>query len=288
LFLPSSLAVALSLAFPVCTFAGPEGVELIEPGTVVEEGPPKGWSHLIIKSAPRLRPADDGRVSSTTRYLSTFLTTAFVAHVEPVRAPNGPARHQLCKVALGVCTKINDQDVVVSPDTQRPLGANLGVLARTVLSKVYEKQQEARVAACTATMAVVDTPVIMLRGARHQHCVTRYALLVDPATGRLESLVWLIDRDRRGQYVGVPASAAEWLPPSKLETPLMRVDDNEFTLGVASEKAVAITGLPRGQARFDFPAAARPAAAKYSPGGEDADLLERALRNMLRSPAPRK
>src|SRR5262249_2603636 len=247
LFALGALAPAARSAPPV---AAPR-FELIQPGTVIGKDPPKGWSHLIIKSHPRIRPEDLRQVSPLTAELAGFLFTAFVANVDEERA-GGEVRYRLGAIAFGVGTSINGRDTIISPATQQRLGANVGLLGGQVLAKVYDGQQNVRLAGFTRTMALVDTPMVMLRGNRHRPIVIRYALLVDAGTGRLETLAWLLDRDDRGGYQG-PASALEWLPPGKISDAVLRVDPSEITLGVPSDIAFALVRIPEGQKQIAFP-----------------------------------
>jgi hypothetical protein len=263
--------------------SAPEGAaprfELMQPGTVVGKEPPKGWSHLVIKSHPRIRPDDLRLVSPLTAELSSFLFTAFVANVDEERA-GGQVRYRLGAIAFGVGTSINGRDTIISPATQQRLGANVGLLGGQVLAKVYDGQQNVRLAAFTRTMALVDTPMVMLRGNRHRPIIIRYALLVDANTGRLETLAWLLDRDDRGGYQG-PASPIEWLPPNKINDAVLRVDTNEITLGVPSDNAFALVRLPEGQKQIAFPEDVKGVAAEANPSAAWAGWLEGKLRELL-------
>src|SRR5262249_17726815 len=148
------------------------------------------------------------------------LFTAFVANVEEERV-GGEVGYRLSAIGFGVGTSINGRDTIISPTTQQRLGANVGLLARQVLAKVYDGEQNVGRAAFPRTMALVDPPMVMLRGNRPRPIVIRYALLVDARTGRLETLAWLLDRDDRGGYQG-PASPIEWLPPNKISDAVLR------------------------------------------------------------------
>jgi hypothetical protein len=253
--------------------------ELLQPGTVVGKDPPRGWSHLIIKSQPRIRQEDLRQVSSLTADLASFLFTAFVANVEEERI-DGQVRYRLGAIAVGIGTPINGRDTIISPATQQKLGANVGLLAGQVLAKLYDGQQNVRLAGFTRTMALVDTPVVMVRGNRHRAVMIRYALLVDANTGRLDTLAWLLDRDDRGGFVG-PSSPIEWLPPGKINDAVLRVDPNEFTLGIPSDSAFGLLRIPEGQKQIAFPDELKAVAAEVSPSAAWAGWLEGKLRGLL-------
>jgi len=260
-------------------------VELIPPGTVIDRTAPAGWTHLVLKSQPRL-PEDQRRlVNDMTARLATLVFTATVARVEA--DGTGPERrYRLARLAIGVGTRVGGRDMIVSPETQARLGANLGLAARMVLSGVYEKQKTVRLVAVGPAFAVMDTPAFMPRGRAHAAVVLRYVFLVDPPTGRLDTLVWRIDTDARGGYDGT-VGLIEWLPPNKLVDATLQVDPNEFRLGLPSEKAFAVTSIPGGRRQLSIPDGLRPLAGAARPSGEEAGRLERALREMLRTAAAR-
>jgi hypothetical protein len=255
-------------------------VDLITPGTVIDRSAPKGWTHLVLKSQPRLPDKEKRKVGDTTGRLATLVFTATAAVVEPYDAGDG-RRYRLAKLGLGVGVNIAGKDVIVSPDTQARLGANLGLLARQVISAVYEKQKTVRLVAVGPTVAVLDTPAFMPRGKGHAPVVMRYAFLVDPATGKLDTLVWRIDTDGRGGYDGA-TGMIEWLPPNKMIDAELQVDPGEFTLGVPSERAFAVKRIPDGQRQFSIPDGLRSPAGLARLTPQQAGQLTQGLRDMIR------
>lgn len=256
-------------------------VELIPPGTVIGKSAPKGWTHLILKSQPRL-PADQKRlVSEMTARLATLVFTATTASVEAY-GTGSERRYRLARLGVGVGVNINGKDVIVSPQTQAKLGANLGLLARQVLAGVYDKQKTIRLVAVGPTLAIMDTPAFMARGKVHAPVVLRYVFLVDPLTGSLDTLVWRIDTDGRGGYEGT-VGMIEWLAPNTLVDATMQVDLDEFRLGIPSERAFAITSIPPGQRQFNIPDGLRTIAGTAKLTAEQAGKLQQGLREMLKT-----
>jgi hypothetical protein len=251
-------------------------LDLIPAGTVIGAGPPRGWSHLILKSHPRPAAGDFRQLSEESTRLASLLFTAVVADVKEDKG-----RHHLERVAVGMGTRIGDEDVIVTPDTQKGLGADLGFVARIVLSTAQERLQDVKLVARAPAFALIDAPGLMLRQDRHRPVVLRYAVLVEESTGRLDTLLWLLDRDG-GQYSG-PAGPMEWLPPSKIEDCVLHVDRREFTLGNPTEKAFAVNRLPRGQKQIAFPEPVRGIAVRPRLSAATAADLEAALRAALKS-----
>ncbi|HSQ57023.1 MAG TPA: hypothetical protein VLM40_14895, partial [Gemmata sp.] len=127
--------------------------ELIAPGTVVVDGPPKGWSHLVIKSLPRVKPGSESQIpaiwQSRTVRMMRWLFTAFVADVQPENR-GGATRYHLRAIGLGLGTSVNGQDVVITPETAKAHGVELDWITREILTKGYQTQALA--------MIVVQSP----------------------------------------------------------------------------------------------------------------------------------
>src|SRR4051812_30662464 len=77
--------------------------ETIPPGAIVENGPPEGWSHLIIKSLPRVRPSERNKVNDLTARMASWMFTAFLADVKS----DEHGRHRLKRIALGLGANVN-------------------------------------------------------------------------------------------------------------------------------------------------------------------------------------
>jgi hypothetical protein len=224
---------------------------LIPPGTVIPaEGVPRGWTHFILKSEPRIRPQHRHLVTNQVIQLSSLLTTATLARVEPVEE-NGEVHYRLGDLGLGLATRIRGTETVITPDTHSRLGAGFGFFESTLLGECFEKVKMARLRARTETMALLDTHAVMIRGGRHRESVTRHAILIDPKSGRLETLVWGIDLDANRNYLGV-SSHMEWLRPGTVEDCQLWVDPNAFTLGIPSDLAFAVPGPPKGRLTVPF------------------------------------
>jgi hypothetical protein len=222
----------------------PRPIDLIPPGTVVEKSAPEPYTHLIIKTFPRLGAGDLDAVNDMTKELASFLHTALVAKVEP-HDVGGQRRYRLAEVATGFSANIPGRgDTVLSPDTEKKLGANLGFLARVVLSRVYEEQQKCRYLVRCPTMAIIDTPAIVVRDGKHRWVLIRYAVLVSERSGRLDTLVWTIDLDGQGRATATVGEIS-LMPPNMIFDGIMHVDSSYFTLGIPSDLAFATATPPK-------------------------------------------
>jgi hypothetical protein len=117
----------------------PRPVSLIEPGTVVEEKAPKGWSHLIIRSHPRVADEELSKVNAITARHASLLFTAMTAKVEQYR-DDAETKYRIKDVGVGFGAPIGRRLTILSPDTQAELGANLSFVGSQVLATCYEEQ----------------------------------------------------------------------------------------------------------------------------------------------------
>ncbi|MGH7225356.1 MAG: hypothetical protein ACRELF_19210 [Gemmataceae bacterium] len=255
-------------------------LEPIPPGTVIDKKAPKGWSNLIIKSYSRPDAGDVKQLSFTASRLTRLLFTAILADVKPDKDGSDGKHYKLARVAVGLGTRIGDKDTVITPDTQKRLGAGLGLLARVVLRTAQEKLGEITIVARSATFLVFDSPSLMVVDGKHKSIVLRYAVLVEERSGRLDTLVWALSREDGGKYSG-PIGAIEWLAPNLTDDCVLHVDGNEFSLGQPTEKAFAITELPKGRKEIKVGDDLKPLVARPRFSTATAAELETKLREAL-------
>jgi hypothetical protein len=254
-------------------------VPLIRPGTVIDRTAPPGWTHLVALSHPRPGTGDVGSIPALARPLTTLISTAMLARVEAVNGPGG-ARYRLFAVGQGLGTHINGRLTIVSPDTQRRLGAGMGPFAQMVLRRSYAKLLQSVQVARSETMAILDAPVVMIRDGRHKPVLHRQVVLVDPRTGRLETLVWAIDLDEQGRYRAV-STPAVWLRPNSIQEVILHVDRREFTLGMPSDNAFGLSAMPSGQKQIPLPNDLLPLAAAPRLSAASAGQLNKRLWELL-------
>jgi hypothetical protein len=257
----------------------------IPPGTVIGKEAPKGWSHLILKSYSRPGAGDVKQLSPTADHLARLLFTAIVAEErpQPDRGSQGDTgkHYKLEKVAVGLGTRIGDKDIVITPDTQKQYGADLGLLARVVLRKSQEKLGEIVVVARSPTFLVFDSPSFLAVDNKHKPIVLRYAILVEERTGRLNTLVWAVGRGEDGRY-GEPIGPIQCLPPDLTGDCVLHIDGNEFSLGQPTERAFAITEPPKGQKEIKIGDDLKPLAARPRFSSATAAELESKLREAIK------
>ena len=257
--------------------------EEIAPGTVIDWSAPPGWSHLVIKSLPRVKPGEEAKVPSNlvlgragTVRMAGWMFTAFLADV--ISEPHaGRTRHRLRAVGLGLGTSANGKDTVITPETAKQFGVEMNWITSEILTTGYAVQRQARMVIHGPSFGLMDTPVWFRGGESNRLVRYRYALLVDDATGRLSVLLWSLGADG-GPCGDLTTMVA--VGPDTIDTAELVVDPAAFSkLGIPSEAAFAVEQLPPGR-RLPLPPELRPLAAQTRFTAEEARELERRLREI--------
>jgi hypothetical protein len=257
----------------------PEG---IPPGTVIGTTAPSGWSHLVIKSLPRVLESEISNIPrnflldrSRSAAMASWMFTAFLADIQPERHQGIPP-YRIHSIALGLGTANGGRDVIITPETASEYGVELNEFTRDILTQGYTTQRRSRVVIQGPAMAVVDTPVTYRSNGRNRSARFRYALLVNGNSGRLDPVVWLLDAD------GGCGETASILSPNTIDEAELIPDQSEFNvLGIPSEAAFAVDRLPPGRARVLLPPDLRSLAAQGKVTPAEAGSLEQRLRQLL-------
>jgi hypothetical protein len=265
---------------PVNWDVTPHQLTPVSPGTVIGDGPPEGWTHLLVKSYPRAEAGDIDKMSSSMRELAGKIFSTMVAKVE-VQPGSSPPRYRLTDVGNGIGTRIRDQDVVVNPDTYRQLGADLGIFTSWAVSTAYARTRTSAIVLRSETLALDDAPMFMLRDGRHAPVMFRYVFVLDPDTGKLETLQWFIDLDADGAYRDAHGPM-QLLRPSHVEDRVVHVDASKFQFGLLTEQSLALTKLFTGRKQIPFPPDFEELARQKPFTPESAATLDRTLRRLLR------
>lgn len=215
-------------------------LDRIPVGTVIAQQPPRGWSNLVLFAIPTLTREDERDAPRTASHYAQMFKFTVLANV--ARRANGKAPFYLERVARGFATTVDGKQVIISGrDT---LGASLGLFGRRILDeneKILDEdvQQVVR----TATMLIFDAQAVIRRGDDHVNMIVRHAILVDPATGRLYTMVWLLTRD----YAPVE-KAIQLLPNGMRERRMLSVKRDKFSrLGIPERDAFALRQIPQGK-----------------------------------------
>jgi hypothetical protein len=260
--------------------------EAIAPGTVIERGPPPGWSHLIIKALPRVKQSEvpklpdpvfaGGRAGLAQKV--SWMFTAFTADV--VKEQQGShTRHRLRAIGLGLGANVNGRDTVLTVEYGRKAGLNLG-LNELVLQGGYKVQKQARVVIHGPSFALLDTPVsFRCDGEKNRMVRFRYGLLVDAATGRLDVFGWRVGTEGDGCS---DLARAVLLNDNTIDEAELLVDPAEFSaIGAPNEVTFGVDDLPPRRLEVTIPVEARTLAGQSRFTPDEARALEAALRKLL-------
>lgn len=247
----------------------------IEPGVVIGDAPPAGWSHLIFKSRSRLASGAIDSLPEFARELAEFIFYAMTARV--VRDDEGVWRFD--RVAIGLGTRIGANDVIISSATYKKLGAELGPIKSIVLSYAEQRLDQMVVAFRSRSMAIVDTPTLLHIDGQNRETLFRYLFLVEPRTGGLATIVWRIELGSAGEYLRL-GSEPILIQPNLVSVTALHVDGSKITAGIPSSQAFAGKELPSGVTLRFLPEAAQPALAKPVSIAA-AEKLEAAFRKVL-------
>lgn len=261
----------------------PRPLALIPPGTVIGDGPPEGFSHLVIRSHTRVADDSLDEVSDTFAHLTALLFTAIVADVRgPADSPGG-GPYRLERVATGAGVEIDGRFVIVTSETQEELGADLGFLERITLQSGEEQIAAARCAARTPTMALLDFQGIRVIDGKHRDVITRYAVLVHPETGRLETVLWQfrVPEEEGDPEPSAPLDPMVWLQTNSVDDCPLHIDPSEFVFGVPVKKGFAMERCPGGERTLPFPDGLESAAVRRRLTPEVVRTLEAGLRELL-------
>jgi hypothetical protein len=214
-------------------------LDRIPVGTVISRTPPPGWSHLVLLAIPTLTAEDRRDAGELAAHYAQLFKLTILANVACAGA-GAKEPFYLQKVARGFATTIDGEETIVSG--RNTLGAKLGLFGRTILDeneKILDNDVQRVVR--TPTMLIFDAKSVMLANGKHVTRIMRHALLVDPANGRLHTLIWLLTDDYE------PAEKTlQWIPNGMREKRWLSVKRDKFIAGIPSKDAFALRQIPQG------------------------------------------
>jgi hypothetical protein len=251
----------------------------LAPGTQVDRTLPQGWNHLVVKSIPRLASGDLDSLPGMASATATRFRTVILADVRPI-GEGARRRYVLRRIGLGLCTPVRGRDTVVTTNTLQAQGVELGMVARTVLDRAEQELHRGRLIARTPTFALFSAPCVIRAGTTHRDVLIRYALLVDPATGSLQTLVWTVAPDPASR---VAAPAMVLIKPGVIFDCALDVAAERLFGAVPVSWSFAMKALPPGQVRA-LPADVQPWSVRDVKTPLETSRFEDALRLALVEP----
>lgn len=225
--------------FPESVFdCQPTAVPWVEPGTVIDRGPPTDWSHLIIKNDTQVTAGETGGNAETWNRMATLFALAVLADVGQ---DTSTLNYYLARLGLGWCDQLNGRDTVISTATYGKLGAKLDALQVLSLGmREIDCDDNVRVIARSASTLFYDVKRVLAHGPAHIEGRLRHAILVHPRTGELAALLWIVPAE--GQE---PPAFLERLPPSYVTTFELQFRPSRGNLlSMPSPEDFAVRGVP--------------------------------------------
>lgn len=222
----------------------PKLIDHILPGTVVFDPSTRGLSDLILFIKGKLAAGDIDVVNDTTRFYGDLFNLVYMANVK--KSGNG---YKLDTVAVGFSSKIQGRDIVINSETARDLGLSLNIIGRSVLSGNEKALHDITVMAKNDQCVVIDAPAIVRFNDRNEQMVVRFFIWASAVDGQLGTTVWLLAKNGNGYRLA--ENSFNFLPPEMVEERVLHVDGSQFTLGIPSATAFAMTTIPQGRS-FKF------------------------------------
>jgi hypothetical protein len=218
----------------------PKLIDRIPPGTIVFDRRERGYSDLILFSRGKLEAGDTDVVNSTVRYYGDLFNLVYMANVK-----KDGNKFRFDRVAVGFSSKIAGKDVVVSSDTANQLGLGLNLIGKSVLSGNERALKDITVVAKSDQCVVIDAPAIVRFNNRNEPMMIRFFIWASEIDGRVGTTIWLLAKNPKGYQLA--ENVFNFLPPEMVEDRVLYVDGSQFTVGIPSTTAFAMTAIPQGR-----------------------------------------
>jgi hypothetical protein len=163
----------------------------LPPGLLIGDKPPEGWTHLVLKSVPRLASGDKDSLPKEGAKTAAYFRTVILANVKPVDVDEKD--FELTQIGIGICVpqKGQDKDIVVDAARLDALGLHLSMVRKVVLDTMESEMTKGRIIARTPTFALFRSPVtVVAAGDEHRTVNLNYAFCVERSTGKLQVGLW--------------------------------------------------------------------------------------------------
>ena len=218
----------------------PEMVRLAPGSRYRSDEPPAGWSHVLFQSTPVLSSGALDTLSREAHATARRIRLAIFADVTDA------APHRLRRVGVGLSAPVVGRgpeagDVVVAATNVGESSGEWSTKERIILAAGSRELGRASLAASTPTFALIRTPTTFLVGGSHATVDVLYAVLVDPASGRIRFFAGRATAD------GTPPVVRELKTPAIVDGPL-HVKAKTFA-GIPVSWSFAMADVPDGDER---------------------------------------
>lgn len=254
----------------------PVAVARIPPGTKIDVDAPPERSRVVFRSRPQVTSGEATKIGKAILDALQTFTTLVLVQAEP--DPERPGQFRRGPFSIGIGMPGDKEDTVITRATADKHGVSLGFFEGKVLAEREKELNTVVSPGSTPTMAMFDFSSHHLRDDRRVQIVLRYAALVDPADGNIQTVHWILDvTPERYRYV---EGSAKLLPPNHKMDWEMHVDGAKVSFGAPKSDAFAVTKLPQGTP-VAVPDEVKPQLTARGYTAESAARLEQSLRSAL-------
>jgi hypothetical protein len=248
-------------------------VVLVSAGTLVDAQPPATWSHLVIKSLPRLTSGDLQTLPRPAFRTASLFRTVILADVG--RSAENPGTFAIRRVGIGLCVPNQEgKDVVVQSGRLEEAGISLGMMEKIVFKTAEAELLRGRMIAATPTFVLYRGPTVLLGQSGHRKVMLYYALMVGRASGALRTFVWA-----RGDHAAASTEVVE-LGPNLVYDCRLNVEAQRVLGAVPVSWSFAMESLPPGRSRTVLSDLSR-VVSHSGAGAPDSSTIEKHLRQIL-------
>lgn len=227
---------------------------VITPGTVIGNAQAQRWNRTVLIARPRIASgATKALPASIQRSVPKFcLSILATVSASPVSTDDLNTQSQITphymlqEIGVGYSSDVGGRAVIVSSDSAGKYGLALDFVESRMLAENEKQIAQLRSLVHTTNLAIFDAPAVMLFNQEHRDTLTRHLIWIDPATGRLAMLVWLLSNERETLGI-IDSHNPRLVAESAQEDRAIHVDGNEFFLGFPSKRAFALERLPPGR-----------------------------------------
>ena len=241
----------LVICWCVCTAGGwrlasgdePKPVPTLPAGTKFNDAPPEGWSNVVLYVSGRLGSGDVSAAPNSAHEYASMFNLVILADVR--QREDGV--YALQRYGVGFSTKVDGVNTVITTDTAKSLGVDLGIIGRSVFAANEESLGQIKEIARFSTCALFDAPTMMLYEGEHLLMTVRYLIWASRTTGPAQHVrLAARSHDRFGRLSGGRASPAE-AARQHARRPRHERAEEPVSLGIPSKDAFALVRIPQGQ-----------------------------------------
>jgi len=242
--IPVSAAPPAAAASTTSVDMSRKPVPRLTPGILVGDPQQSGYSNVVTLAMPRLAAGEVDSLPEYAKHYAGMFHFTILANVKAVTSGNR-TDYLLDRLGVGTSMDINQQWVIVTPDTANRLGADLRMIERGILKGNEKDLNAITQIARTSRMIIFDAPTNMLMGDKHRKKILRYFVWASPASGKLGALVWMLGDQKQAHYA-IESGNMQLLPGNYREDRAIHVTKGPLRSNIPTANRFALVQLPQG------------------------------------------